>query len=126
VCGRPTVAAPTRIPQPSLGRVIVSTGERMELTGPVIIGRAPRAARFHGTEIPRLMTLQQPHISANHLALRIEGWSVLAVDLNSTNGTFLRRNGEPPFRLLEQAQLLVAGDVIDLGHGVQLGFEELP
>lgn len=126
VCGGGLNAAPTRIAQPSLGRVHVSSGEHAELDGPVIIGRAPRASRFQGTSIPRLMTLQHPHISASHVALRIEGWSVLAVDLNSTNGTFLRRNGEPPFRLLEQPQLLVAGDVIDLGHGVHLRFEELP
>lgn len=126
VCGSALTGAATRIPQPSLGRVIASTGEQAELTGPVIIGRAPRASRFQGTSVPRLMTLPQPHISASHVALRVEGWSVLAVDLSSTNGTFLRRNGEPPFRILEQPQLLVAGDVIDLGHGVHLRFEELP
>ncbi|WP_183097786.1 FHA domain-containing protein [Nocardioides pelophilus] len=126
VCGSGLNASPTRIAQPALGRVLVSTGERADLDGPVIIGRAPRASRFQGTAIPRLMTLQHPHVSASHVALRVEGWSLLAVDLNSTNGTFLRRNGEPPFRLLEKPHLLVPGDVIDLGHGVHLRFEELP
>ncbi|MEZ0579868.1 FHA domain-containing protein [Nocardioides sp. MH1] len=126
VCGAALTGSPTRIPQPSLGRVVASSGERAELTGPVIIGRAPRASRFQGTSVPRLVTLPHPHISASHLALRVEGWSVLVVDLSSTNGTFLRRNGEPPFRILEQPQLLVTGDVIDLGHGVHLSFEELP
>lgn len=126
ICQQPLTAPPQRLPRPSLGRVICSTGETLELSGPVVIGRAPRAARFQGTEVPRLLPLPHPHISANHVALRIEDWNLLAVDLGSTNGTFLRRNNEPPFRLPERPYLLVPGDIVDLGHGVQLRFEELP
>ena len=51
---------------------------------------------------------------------------MLARDLRSTNGTLLRRRDEAPVRLPETAQLLVSGDVLDLGHGVQLLFEDLP
>ncbi|MDT0200346.1 FHA domain-containing protein [Nocardioides sp. AE5] len=126
VCGADLDQAPRRVPQPSLGRVVSSTGESLELTGPVIVGRAPRAARFTGAQAPRLLTLPHAHVSASHLALRVEGWSVLVRDLGSTNGTFLRRHEQPPFRLSDQPQLLVPGDVVDLGHGAQLFFEELP
>nr|WP_281363780.1 FHA domain-containing protein [Nocardioides daedukensis] len=126
VCGVALGAAPTRVPRPALGTVIAVSGESLPLTGPVVIGRAPQAARFTGTEAPRLMKLPHPHISSSHVALRIEDWNVLAVDLGSTNGTFLRRNGRPPFRLSDTSHLLVPGDVLDLGHGVHLRFEELP
>lgn len=125
-CGLALTNLPVRVSHPSLGWVVPTRGEALELTGPVIIGRAPRAARFQGAEMPRLMVLPDAHISATHLALRIDGWTVLVHDLGSTNGTFLRRNNQPPFRLLDQPQILVPGDVVDLGHGVQLRFEELP
>lgn len=115
-----------RVPRPSLGRVIVGEGEKIELVAPLVVGRAPRANRFRGTEPPRLLRLAHPHISSSHLALRIEDWNVLVVDLGSTNGSFLRRNGQPPVRLSERPQPLVPGDVVDLGHGVHLRFEELP
>lgn len=126
ICGGTLDGSPQRVARPALGRVIASSGVRIELDAPVIVGRQPRAARFQGTEVPHLLTLPEQHVSATHLALRLEGWSVLAVDLNSTNGTFLRRNGQRPSRMTERPTVLVPGDVIDLGHGVHLRFEELP
>lgn len=126
VCDQPLPSDPKRVPRPAMGRIIASTGETIELTGPVIVGRDPRAARFQGTEMPRLLAMPHAHVSANHLEIRIEGWSVLAVDLQSTNGTFLRRHGQPPVRLPEASHLLVSDDVLDLGHGLHLTFEELP
>ncbi|WP_067441352.1 FHA domain-containing protein [Nocardioides jensenii] len=125
-CGQGLSDRAVRVPRPSLGRMVVSSGEVLELNGPVVIGRAPRASRFQGADAPRLLTLPHQHISSSHLALRIEDWNVLVVDLGSTNGTFLRRNGKPPYRLSEQPHLVVPGDVVDLGHGVRLRFEELP
>ena len=75
--------------------------------------------------MPQLVPLSQPHVSRMHLELRLEDWNVLAVDLRSTSGTLLRRRGEPPVRLGERAELLVEGDVLDLGHGVQFTLEHL-
>lgn len=126
LCDSPLGSESVRVTRPSLGRLAASTGEVIELTGPVIVGRDPRAARFQGTEIPRLLAIPQPHVSASHVEIRLEGWNVLALDLRSTNGTFLRRHSEPPVRLPELPQLLVAGDVLDLGHGVHLTFTGLP
>jgi hypothetical protein len=49
---------------------------------------------------------------------------VLAVDLDSMNGTRLLRPGVDPVRLHPgQPSLLVAGDRLDLGDGVVLSFE---
>jgi FHA domain len=126
VCTVAVDGTPRRVARPGLGRLVTSTGESVELTGTVIVGRNPTAARFQGTDVPQLLPVPHPHVSANHLEIRLEGWSVLAVDLRSRNGTFLRRHGEPPVRLPEAPQLLVADDVLDLGHGIHLTFAELP
>lgn len=124
-CGGAIVGKPRRVARPSLGRLALPGGDRIDLTAPVIVGRKPRADRVQGTVLPRLVPLSQGHVSGNHLEFRLEEWNVLAVDLHSTNGTYLRRIGEAPVRLGERPELLVQGDVLDLGHGVQLTLEFL-
>lgn len=124
-CGVALDAAPAQVARPSLGRLVLPNGNRLELTAPVIVGRKPRADRVQGPVLPRLVPLSQGHVSSNHVEIRLEGWNVLAVDLNSTNGTFLRRHGEAPVRLGERPELLVQGDVLDLGHGVHVVVEFL-
>ena len=119
-------AVPQEVPRPPLGRVRSSTGEVIPLTGPVLVGRSPRASRFTGTTVPRLLALPFPHVSSSHAEIRLEGWSVFAVDLNSRNGTYLRRRDEPPVRVTEPPLMLQHGDVLDFGHGVRLTFEDLP
>ena len=123
VCGDPVTGEVVDLPRPSLGRLVSSEGTTIELTGPVIVGREPRAARFQGTEIPQLVQLPHAHVSANHVEFRVDGWQVLAVDLRSTNGTFLRRPGAAPVRMTSTPVPVSAGDQIDLGHGVLLTLE---
>jgi len=65
-------------------------------------------------------------ISRSPLEVRLEGVSVLVVDLGSTNGSTLLRTGQLPVRLHPlEAALVVDGDVVDLGEGVTLTFEDL-
>ncbi|MGA1836535.1 FHA domain-containing protein [Herbiconiux sp. 11R-BC] len=114
-------AAPT-------GRMILSTGDVYPLTGPLIIGRRPRATRVAGDQVPVLVTVESPQqdISRSHLEVRIEGRHVLAVDLDTTNGSVLHRAGTPPLRLSpHDPVLLLSGDIVDLGDGVNVVFEEL-
>ena len=125
-CGVPVRGDATRMPRPSLGWMHTSAGESLALETNILAGRSPRAAKFQGTGMPRLLALPHSHVSATHLEIRLEGWSVLAVDLNSTNGTFLQRPGQPTVRLGESPHLLASDDVLNLGHGVTLRFEELP
>ena len=93
-----------------------------------IIGSRPRLSRVQGGSVPQLITVQSPsgEISRSHLEIRVEHAAVLAVDLNSTNGTVLLRVGADPMRLHPgEAYMLVAGDRVDLGDGITLSFEGL-
>ncbi len=120
-----TLADPAqRVPRPPLGVIRSSAGDLVELTAPVVVGRNPRP-QPGSVEEPLLLPIPVPHISGSHVELRVEGWTVLAVDLESTNGTFLRRRGEPTMRLSATPTPLLDGDVVDLGHGVQLTVEGL-
>ena len=94
----------------------------------VIVGRKPRLSRVQGGHVPRLITVPSPggEVSGSHLELRVEDSDLLAVDLNSTNGTRLLRAGREPVRLRPGEEvLLIPGDRLDLGDGVVLGFEGL-
>ncbi len=119
-------------PQPatgSLGRVVLSTGETHALDRGIIIGRRPRAHRVQADQVPILVTVPSPEqdISRNHLEIRLEGRHVLVVDLDTTNGSVLHRTGTPPLRLGPNEPVLVLdGDLVDLGDGVTVSFEEIP
>lgn len=122
----PRPAAPTGIlPAATL---IVSTGERFGLGRGAVIGRRPRLVRVQGGSVPQLVTVPSPNqdISRSHLELRVEGTHLLAVDLDTTNGTKLLRIGMDPVRLQPgEPAMLVSGDRIDIGDGIELSFEGL-
>jgi hypothetical protein len=120
-CGTALTGDPQRIVRPVLGELALSTGERIPLDRPVIIGRKPRAPRFSNQDVPRLVTVDSPQqdISRSHLKIDLEDWSVLVSDLGSTNGTVLKRPGQPDRRLQGPEQVVAqAGDVYDLGDGI--------
>ena len=111
------------------GRIVLATGEVISLDRPVIVGRRPRAQRVQGDVLPHLVTVPSPEqdVSRSHLEVRVEGRHVLVVDLDTTNGSVLHRAGTPPLRLSPgEAVLVLNGDIVDIGDGVTLLFEELP
>lgn len=122
--------APAAQPQPrALGQVALSTGQTVALDRTVVIGRRPRSTRITGADLPHLIAVESPQqdISRSHLELRIEGDSIVATDLHTTNGTTLLRPGSAPVRLHPgEASVVVAGDVLDLGDGVTARIEEAP
>ncbi|MFN8099411.1 MAG: FHA domain-containing protein [Dermatophilaceae bacterium] len=128
ICGGPVAHDAVRLPQPSIGRLRTSTGSTVELTGTVRIGRkpTPRTGEAIDGPVPLLLPLNFPHISATHLEIRVDGWSLWAIDLGSTNGTHLRRADRRPQPLRGHTPVaLRSGDLLDLGNGVSLRFEFL-
>ena len=116
------------VTRPSLGRVEVSTGESVDLSVTIIVGRFPQAQTTGSPVAQRLVTVPSPSqdISRSHLEIRLDGWHVLLVDLDTVNGTSLLRAGQPPRRLRPLEPTLVAeGDVVDLGDGITLSFCDL-
>lgn len=108
--------------------LVVSTGERIALDRGAVVGRRPRLARVQGGNVPQLVTVPSPNqdVSRSHVELRVEGTHLLAVDLDTTNGTKLLRPGLDPVRLQPgEATMLVDGDRLDLGDGILLEFEGL-
>lgn len=119
----PPLAGP-RSPAP--GRIRLSTGQTLLLDRTVVIGRRPRATRVTGTDLPHLVAVDSPQqdISRSHIELRVEGDSIVATDLRTTNGTTLVRQGGDPVRLHPgEPTVVVPGDVIDLGDGVTVTVE---
>jgi hypothetical protein len=128
----PTPDAPTALlpvtPAES-GRIRLSTGQVVALDRTVIIGRRPRSTRASGTSMPHLVAVDSPQqdISRSHLEIRPEADTVVVIDLHTTNGSTLLRPGADPVRLHPGEQTLVlSGDVVDLGDGVKVEFEDLP
>ncbi|MBI9113979.1 FHA domain-containing protein [Sanguibacter sp. YZGR15] len=113
------------VERPALGRVRFSHGEVVELGRHVVVGRFPQEQAGSGAR-PHLVSVESPSqdVSRSHLEIRLEGWHVLLVDLDTVNGTTLLRAGQAPRRLHPLEPTLVAdGDVVDLGDGVVLTFE---
>ncbi|QKJ18194.1 FHA domain-containing protein [Microbacterium hominis] len=122
----PAPLAPPRAAAP--GRIRLSTGQLLRLDRTVVIGRRPRATRVAGTDLPHLVAVESPQqdISRSHLELRVEGDSIVATDLRTTNGTTLRRPGTDPVRLHPgEGTVVVPGDVLDLGDGIVVTVEEI-
>lgn len=120
-------SAPTR----SAPVLVTSFGERVVLDRGAVIGRRPRAVRATGA-VPHLVTVESAEhdISRSHVELRVElragGADVVAIDLDTTNGTRLLRLGADPVRLHPgEPTLLVPGDRLDIGDAVVLSFEGL-
>ncbi|WP_337002595.1 MULTISPECIES: FHA domain-containing protein [unclassified Microbacterium] len=126
----PTEVIPVAETAPAAtGRIRVSSGQVVALDRTVIIGRRPRSTRASGANLPHLIAVESPQqdISRSHLEIRPEGDTVVVIDLHTTNGSTLLRPGADPVRLHPGEQTLVlSGDVVDLGDGVTVAFEDLP
>lgn len=112
--------------RPEVAVAVLPSGERIPLGRGVVVGRRPRSRRVEDGRVPRLVTVESPgeDVSRSHLELRIEDWNIVAIDLSSTNGTMLLRDGSAPQRLRPEASTIMQlGDRLDLGDGVVLTVE---
>ena len=112
--------------RPVLGVLHPSSGGRIEVDRPVVIGRSPAANRVSGDQLPRLLTVPSPShdISRTHVQVAPENGRMVVTDLNSTNGTVVvapdgRRTDLPP----GVAVPIDAGSLIDLGDGITIAVD---
>jgi len=117
------------VTRPQLGVLRFSTGQEVVLDQNVLVGRAPRADRVAGGQLPRPVRIEGRglDISRNHLEVRLEGWHVLVVDLGSRNGTLVTLPGRAPQLIDARVPCLIAvGTVVELTEGVTFTYEALP
>ena len=127
ICSSPLGSTAVTVPRPSLGRIVLSTGEEVALDQDIIIGRRPRSSAGAGRQPARLVIVPSPRkqISRSHCELRIDDWDVRLHDLGSNNGTYLTRPGQAPVRLDENVPtMLKPGDVVELGEEISFRMEE--
>jgi hypothetical protein len=114
-------AAPA--PEPPRLFLQLSTGGTEWLDQPLVIGRAPSAARVRPGRVPRLVSMNTPNqdISRTHAEIAAEGGTVVVTDLHSSNGTTITLPGKPAQRLRPgEPAAVIVGTVIDLGDGATL------
>jgi FHA domain len=116
---------PRRVPRPVLGGLRLPTGEVVPLDRGVVLGRKP--APLEGTsDWPHLVHLpsDQTFVSRMHLHIELDGWQVLARDLDSRGGTMLTMPGRDPARMRAgEAYVLEPGAALDLAEVYEVRFE---
>ena len=116
---------PRRVDRPSLGGLRLPTGEVVPLDRGVILGRKPAPAQG-STDWPHLVHLPSDHsfVSRRHLQIELDGWDVVARDLESRGGTTIAPPGRDPERMRPgDAYVLEPGTVLDLAHVYAVRFE---
>ena len=109
---------PRRVDRPPLGGLRLPTGEVVPLDRGVILGRKPAPAAG-STDWPHLVHLPKDHsfVSRRHLQIELDGWDVVARDLDSRGGTTIAPPGREPERMRPgDAYVLEPGTVLDLAH----------
>jgi hypothetical protein len=111
----------------AVARLIISSGEVVDVDRVLVVGRAPDAGRVGGQEEIGLVTVPSPHqeISSTHLEIRpgagADHGSAVVTDLGSTNGTVVVQPGLPAEDLRPGIGVqLIPGATIDLGEGVTI------
>lgn len=113
-------------PAPQTFAVLLSDGRREPLSAPMVVGRAPSTSAMPSLRGARPVTLTtaEDDISRSHVAVAVEGDSVVVTDLHSRNGTMIVLPGKSPQKLRSgEPTTVVLGTVIDLGSGATLTVE---
>lgn len=127
VCGSPLAfQEPITVPRPPLGVLVFAGGHEVTLDRYVLIGRSPAVERVAPGDLPHVVKLDSPDkdVSRNHVEIRLEGWHVLVVDLQSTNGTVVQLPGRPPERVHPlEPYAIVPGTVVTVGDEQSFVYE---
>ena len=116
---------PRRVQRPALGGLRLPTGEVVPLDRGVILGRKPAPAEG-SSDWPHLVHLPSSHsfVSRRHLQIELDGWDVVARDLDSRGGTTVAPPGREPERMRAgDAYVLEAGTVLDMASVYAVRFE---
>ena len=119
---------PRRVQRPALGGLRLPSGEVVPLDRGVILGRKP-APVDGSTDWPHLVHLPSDHsfVSRMHLQIELDGWDVVARDLDSRGGTTIAPPGREPVRMRPRdAYVLEPGTVLDLAEVYAVRFETGP
>jgi hypothetical protein len=115
-----------RSPRRALGVLLFSTGERIVVDQPLVLGRNPRVDRTEAGVEPRLVKLPGAGVSRRHAAITIDRWRAQIDDLGSANGTEVTLPGRPPQQVAPGRPVgLVAGARVDLGGDVSFVVEDV-
>lgn len=116
---------PRRVDRPALGGLRLPTGEVVPLDRGVILGRKPAPAAG-STDWPHLVHLPADHsfVSRRHLQVELDGWDVVARDLDSRGGTTITYPGRDAQRMRpDDAYVLEPGTVLDMAQVYAVRFE---
>lgn len=116
------------MPRPPLGGLRLPTEEVVPLDRGVVLGRKP-APLEDSTDWPHLVHLPSDHtfVSRMHLHIELDGWLVLARDLDSRGGTMLTMPGRDPEQMRSgEAYVLEPGASLDLAEVYEVRFEVGP
>lgn len=109
--------------EPAFATLVLSTGESVEVSSAVLVGRAPEARRASSPD-PRLVQVHSPQlmVSATHLEIQpgpTDDGTCLVTDIGSTNGTVLTLPGQTAIGLEPGVAVTVGpGGLLDLGDGI--------
>ena len=103
-----------RTPEPPDDRctLLLDDGQRLQLSGPVVVGRAPAPV---GDARPLAITDPGSSISKTHVVLRPVVAGIEVIDQGSTNGTLLVRDGREQLLVAGVVALARSGDTIHIG-----------
>jgi FHA domain len=108
-----------------LGVLVFSTGERVMVDRPMVLGRNPKPSADL-TATTRLVRLASPGVSRRHASILVDRWHATIDDLGSSNGTRITYPGGAPSPLVPGSPAdLVIGAVVDLGGDVSFVVEEV-
>ncbi|GAA2714086.1 FHA domain-containing protein [Actinoplanes palleronii] len=106
-------------PRPPLGVLLLDDGSTLRLDTDYVVGRDPDVDDDVAAQRANPMRITGPAsgVSRRHVRVRLEGWHVAVVDLNSANGTLLHRPGAArPEQLTPGVPAVITpGTRIDLG-----------
>lgn len=126
VCGQEMSRTLIHVDRPSLGRLILSSGEVIELDRDIVFGRNPKDLHRAGRSNVCVVTIESEEndISRTHCEIRVDGWDARVRDLGSQNGTFITHVGQSS-RRVEQSrpEILRCGDIITLAESISIRLE---